>query len=57
VVRGKLILIAVGLLGVCAGGGWMLVSDWEGAEQRHADFFSSSKEFPISGGQKMKPEW
>ena len=55
--RGKLILIVVGLLGVCAGSGWMLVSDWEGAEQRHADFFSSSKELPTSGGQKMKPEW
>ena len=56
-VSGKLILVIVSLLVVGAGGGWMLFSDWEGAEQRHADFFSSSKEFPTSGGQKMKPEW
>lgn len=56
-VRVKLILIVVGLLAVCAGAGWMLVSDWKDAEQRRANFFSSPKELPTSGGQKMKPEW
>jgi Ti type entry exclusion protein TrbK len=57
VVRAKLILIVVALLAVGAGSGWLLVSGREDAEQRAAGFLSSSKEFPTTGGQKMKPEW
>ena len=56
-VRAKAIAIVV--TAVLAGGsiGVLLLSERQAARQRSENFFSTSKEFPTSGGKKMKPEW
>ncbi|WVT78002.1 entry exclusion protein TrbK (plasmid) [Sinorhizobium chiapasense] len=57
-VRTKLILaasaafLAIGCVGV-----WLIISEKLAAQERRAKFFGSSKEYPTSGGQKMKVEW
>lgn len=57
-VRTKLILVAIAIL-VAAGsaGIWLLISEKQAAQGRRESFFDSSKEYPTSGGEKMKVEW
>ncbi|MBX4899582.1 MULTISPECIES: entry exclusion protein TrbK [Rhizobium] len=57
-VRTKALLIAVAtILAVGSAGVWFLISEKQEAQERRAKFFGSSKEYPTSGGEKMKVEW
>ncbi|SCB49615.1 entry exclusion protein TrbK [Rhizobium multihospitium] len=57
-VRTKLILVAiVALLTIGSTGIWLFLSDSRAAQGRRADFFGASRDYPTSGGQKMKVEW
>jgi len=57
-VRTKLILIAIATsLAIGSAGLWFLISEKQGAQNRRATFFGSSKTYPTSGGEKMKVEW
>ncbi len=57
-VKTKLILmvivtsLAFGITGL-----WFLISEKQAARERREKFFGSSKEYPTSGGEKMKVEW
>lgn len=56
--RTKAILIAiVALLAVGSASAWFFVSEKRTAQERRQEFFGTTKEFPTTGGQKMKPEW
>jgi Ti type entry exclusion protein TrbK len=57
-VRGKLI-IAIAADIVCLGGAglWMLASERHTAQERRKKFYAPRKEYPTSGGEKMKVEW
>ena len=56
-VRTKVLLIAVAtILAVGSAGIWFLISEKQAAQERRAKFFGS-KEYPTSGGEKMKVEW
>lgn len=56
--RTKTILIAIAaLLAAGSAGAWFLVSEKRGAQERRQEFFGTTKEFPTTGGQKMRPEW
>jgi Ti type entry exclusion protein TrbK len=51
-------LVAIAaILAAGSAGIWFLNSDRQAAQDRDREFFGTSKEFPTSGGQKMKPEW
>ncbi len=57
-VRTKVIVIAIATILVAgSAGAWLLVSEKRAAQERRQEFFGSTKEFPTTGGQKMKPEW
>ncbi|MBY5378936.1 entry exclusion protein TrbK [Rhizobium leguminosarum] len=57
-VRTKTLLIAIAtILAVGSAGIWFLISEKQEAQERRAKFFGSSKEYPTSGGEKMKVEW
>lgn len=54
----KVILIIVAAILAAGGAGvWFVFAERQEAQERREDFFGTSKEFPTSGGQKMKPEW
>lgn len=56
--RTKALLIAIAtILAVGSAGVWFLISEKQEAQERRAKFFRSSKEYPTSGGEKMKVEW
>lgn len=52
----KLILIAIAVT-LGSAGIWFLISKEETAHDNRAKFFGSAKEYPTSGGEKMKVEW
>jgi Ti type entry exclusion protein TrbK len=57
-VRTKLILamvVAIISLGVTRL--WFELSERQEAQERRERFFGSTKEYPTSGGEKMKIEW
>jgi Ti type entry exclusion protein TrbK len=57
-VRTKLILaILAAIISVGGTGLWFLKSERQEAQERHEKFFGSTKEYPTSGGEKMKIEW
>ncbi|MBX5154110.1 entry exclusion protein TrbK [Rhizobium lentis] len=57
-VRTKALLIAIAtILAVGSAGVWFLISEKREAQERREKFFGSSKEYPTSGGEKMKVEW
>ncbi|KQT05197.1 MULTISPECIES: entry exclusion protein TrbK [unclassified Rhizobium] len=57
-VRTKTLLIAIAtILAVGSAGIWFLISEKQEAQERRMKFFGSSKEYPTSGGEKMKVEW
>lgn len=56
-VRAKAITIVVAAVLAAGSVGVWLLSERQAARQRSENFFSTSKEFPTSGGKKMKPEW
>lgn len=57
-VRTKAILIVIAAIIVAGSVGvWMLISEKQEAQERRQEFFGSTKEFPTSGDEKMKPEW
>lgn len=57
-VRTKLILaIIAAVLSLAATGFWLSVSKKQAAHERRETFFGSTKEYPTSGGEKMKIEW
>ncbi|TCU08662.1 entry exclusion protein TrbK [Rhizobium sullae] len=56
--RTKAILIAIAaIFAVGAAGVWFLISEKQAAQERREEFFGATKEFPTSGGKKLKPEW
>ncbi len=56
--RTKLILaIAAVVISFGATGLWFLISERQEAQKRHVKFFGLTKEYPTSGGEKMKIEW
>lgn len=52
-----ILMIVVAFLVAGSAGAWFLLSEKRAAQERRQEFFGTSKEFPTSGGQKMKPEW
>lgn len=57
-VRTKAILIATAaVLAVGSTGVWFLIFEKQAAQERRETFFGTTKDFPTSEGQKMKPEW
>ncbi len=57
-VRTKTLLIAIAtILAVGSAGIWFLISEKQEAQERRMKFFGLSKEYPTSGGEKMKVEW
>lgn len=57
-VKTKALLIAIAtILAVGSAGIWFLISEKQEAQERRAKFFGSPKEYPTSGGEKMKVEW
>ncbi|TGQ04867.1 DUF2749 domain-containing protein [Mesorhizobium sp. M2E.F.Ca.ET.166.01.1.1] len=55
-VKTKLTLIAI-VVTLFSAGIWFLISKEETAQGNRAKFFGSAKEYPTSGGEKMKVEW
>ncbi len=55
--RTKIILVLAFTLAIISTGVWLLVSEKQAAQERRAKFFGSSREYPTSGGEKMKIEW
>lgn len=56
-VKTKLILMVIATsLAVGSTGLWFLISEKQAAQERREKFFGSSKEYPTSGGEKMKVE-
>lgn len=56
--RTKLILaILAAIISIGGTGLWFLILEREDAKERHEKFFGSTKEYPTSGGEKMKIEW
>ncbi|WP_296105306.1 entry exclusion protein TrbK [uncultured Agrobacterium sp.] len=57
-VRTKLILaMVVAIISLGATGLWFVLSERQEALERREKFFGSTKEYPTSGGEKMKIEW
>ncbi|KQX03014.1 entry exclusion protein TrbK [Ensifer sp. Root423] len=57
-VRTKIILVSLALtLAIISTGVWILMSEKQAAQERRAKFIGSSREYPTSGGEKMKIEW
>ncbi|SMD12953.1 entry exclusion protein TrbK, Ti-type [Rhizobium sp. RU36D] len=56
--RTKLILAIIAtVMSVGGTGVWFLVSERQAAQVRREKFFGSTKEYPTSGGEKVKIEW
>lgn len=56
--RAKLILaMVVAIISLGATGLWFVLSERQEAQERREKFFGSTKEYPTSGGEKMKIEW
>lgn len=56
--RTKLILAIIAVvISFSATSLWFLISERQEAQKRHEKFFGSTKEYPTSGGEKMKIEW
>lgn len=49
--------IVATVISLCVTGLWFLISERQTAHERREKFFGSTKEFPTSGGEKMKIEW
>ncbi|MCA1494473.1 entry exclusion protein TrbK [Ensifer sp. NBAIM29] len=57
-VRAKLTLIAIAtILTIGSASIWFIISEKQATQERRAKFVGSSKDYPTSGGQKMKVEW
>jgi Ti type entry exclusion protein TrbK len=57
-VRRKLILAIVAAVISLGGTGlWFLISEGQEAQERGETFLGSTREYPTSGGEKMKLEW
>ncbi|KQS95578.1 entry exclusion protein TrbK [Rhizobium sp. Leaf386] len=57
-VRTKAIVIAIfAVVAVGSTGVWFLISERQSGQERLERYFSTSKKFPTSGGQKLKPQW
>jgi Ti type entry exclusion protein TrbK len=57
-VRTKFILVAIAIfLAAGSAGIWLLISEKNAAQERRETFFGSSREYPTSGGEKIKVEW
>jgi Ti type entry exclusion protein TrbK len=58
-VRTKLILtLLIGTIALGVAIIWLFLPEHRAAtEQRRSDFFATPRQFPTSGGQKMRPEW
>lgn len=57
-VRTKLILaMVVAIISLGATGLWFVLSERQETQERREKFFGSTKEYPTSGGEKMKIEW
>ena len=55
--RTKLILAIIAVvISFSATSLWFLISERQEAQKRHEKFFGSTKEYPTSGGEKMKIE-
>lgn len=46
------IIISFGATGL-----WFMLSEKHEAQERREKFFGSTKEYPTSGGEKMRIEW
>ncbi len=56
--RAKLILaMVVAIISLGATGLWFVLSERQEAQERREKFFGSTKEYPTSGGEKMRIEW
>ena len=56
--RTKLILaMVVAIIALGATGLWFVLSERQEAQERREKFFGSTREYPTSGGEKMKIEW
>lgn len=56
--RTKLILLAIAAFMTAGSTGiWLFISEKQAAQERHEQFFGTSKKYPTSGGEKMKVEW
>lgn len=56
--RTKLILVIVATtLALGSAGLWFVISEKREAQERRAKFIGSSKDYPTSGGEKMKVEF
>lgn len=56
--RTKLIMaMVVTIISFGAIGLWFMLSEKQDAQERREKFFGSTKEYPTSGGEKMKIEW
>ncbi|TXR50465.1 entry exclusion protein TrbK [Phyllobacterium endophyticum] len=57
-VKAKLIFLAIAaFLAAGSTGIWFLISEKQAAQERREKFFGASKDYPTSGGEKMKVEW
>ncbi|MGP4806204.1 entry exclusion protein TrbK [Agrobacterium cavarae] len=57
-VRTKLIMaMVVIIISFGATGLWFMLSEKQEAQERREKFFGSTKEYPTSGGEKMRIEW
>lgn len=57
-VRTKLILTIIATVMSLGGTGlWFLVSERQEAQAQRETFLGSTREYPTSGGEKMKLEW
>ncbi len=56
--RTKLIMaMVVIIISFGATGLWFMLSEKHEAQERREKFFGSTKEYPTSGGEKMRIEW
>lgn len=56
--RTKLIMaMVVTIISFGAIGLWFMLSEKQDAQERREKFFGSTKEYPTSGGEKMRIEW
>ncbi len=54
----KLILLAIAACMAAGSTGiWFPISEKQAAQERREKFVVASKEYPTSGGEKMKVEW
>ncbi|WP_040678940.1 entry exclusion protein TrbK [Rhizobium mesoamericanum] len=57
-VKTKIILLAIAIFLMSGSVGiWFFLPEMQAARERRESFFGSSKDYPTSGGEKMKVEW